>query len=271
MNDLTFPVLSRQLITFYLNRYAYSFSAGDMTNNSSWIGQDSYQHGGYSPPSSIGGPSVLGMPPPNLDMPVQYMSGSIGAIPYQPRGVTASQYAHPSSLSHLNSQVDPGDIPFSQVPIAPQSFNVIYYDGMNHISTRGDLGLALQRPGIVPDGPVMNHMQQPNMNPAYFQPSQQHITGQSLNMGQYSGNSHIPIGHFSPTYLSMPMSSHLHGSSMPASAAQHQTQFPQGVPYNQQTQDRESLTLQDEHDYYYEENTETPARPTWSYYRGASM
>ena len=242
-----------------------------MTNNSGCTAQDSFQHSGYSPPPSIGGPPVLGMPPPNLDVPVQFMSGSIGAIPYQSPRPTAGQYAHPSSLSHLNSHVDPGDIPMPQVPIAPQSFNVIYYDGMNHISTRGDLGLALQRPGVVPEGPVMNHMQQSNMNPAYYQPSQQHITGQSLNMGPYPGNSHIPIVHFSPTYLSMPMSSQFHGSSMPASAAQHHSQFPQGSQYNQQNQGA-SLTHHDEYDYDYEESdTTSSARPAWSYYRGTSM
>ena len=258
-------------LTFDFYFCAHASSAGDMSNTSGWAGTEALHQGRYSPPASIS----LGVPPQNLDLPVHYMSGSIGSIAYQSQGGTASQYTHPSSLSHLHSQGDPGDMPFSQVPMAPQSFNVIYYDGMNHVSNRGDLGLALQRPGIIPDGPVMNHPQQSSMNPAYYQHSHQHFTGPSFSMGQYPVNQNVPMGHFSPTYLSMPMtdppSTHLYGSSMPAAGVQYQNQLSQGIQYSYQSQDMEELTLQDEHDYTCEENNATSARPGWSYYRGTSM
>lgn len=137
------------------------------------------QHAGHgqveaSPPPSLGLPSTSSMLHQFHDP-----SGVTASLPLQTHvptnlGQDPACYMHPltpnqytSNLSSMlplgTSWVDPaystvvnvsqghGDYSYQVPQVAPQSFSGVYYDRISqHLPVEGDLGYALQRPGVVP-------------------------------------------------------------------------------------------------------------------------
>jgi len=88
-------------------------------------------------------------------------------------------------------------VPILPIILGAQSFSGLYYDRINHDPAEGELGYALQRPGVVPNG-HMGHM-----NPIIFQqnPSAIAISQPPSDLG-YIGRptnfTSLALNHFSP-------------------------------------------------------------------------
>jgi len=103
----------------------------------------------------------------------------------------------------------------------PQSFSGIYHTGgMGHVAPQGDLGYALQRPGVVPGGTSASGI--PQMNQMYLH--QAHMQPSSIgNLSQPS--SYSDLGPMHP-------SSYMQAMSLPS--IQPPTSVPQDHAFNQQ-------------------------------------
>jgi len=122
----------------------------------------SYQHANaHSPPPNIGVISGPTRPLQSAECHPYYqdhISTNFGSIApglefhHALPGPSHSQHA--SSLSHLHNQFDNSEmvpiLPTLPVTLGAQSFSGVYYDRINHIPAEGELGYALQRPGVVP-------------------------------------------------------------------------------------------------------------------------
>lgn len=146
----------------------------------------------------------------------QVLAGSLGANvgfhypQHQHMGGLSYTAGHSTSLSHLHHQVEsqyneygeymtqpPANLhdnehqyhapPPRHVPMGAQSFSGIYYDRVSHAS---DLGYALQRPGVVPNG---NHQPTSHVNP--YHSLHQNTTHPSSMNSQYIASSLDSFSH----------------------------------------------------------------------------
>jgi len=160
-------------------------------------------------------------------------SSSIGSLPLHMMGANMQP---PSNLSmSLREHFDSTDahivsdqimIPPMRMSVGAQSYSGAYHSNITP-GLQGDLGYALQRPGVMPGSGIGHHVNQvPPMNSMYIQmqPTQHHpnhpmqmghfLRSSSLNssdLGHYSSNSYTGV----PTHLSGPMSPPSHALNMP--------------------------------------------------------
>jgi hypothetical protein len=176
-----------------------------------------------SPPAHLDGQYVRS----RIGQPTHQPSTSMGALPTvhdmphqhfypQEGGLSGSLQQHLDSSMPIPSQYannmhqmqQPRAVPV-MMGMGPQSFSGYYHAGGVGVAPQGDLGYALQRPGIVP-GTSVGAMQQMNQ-PMYLQ--QQHM--QPSSMGSLvQGNSYSDLVSLSGSYMGMS------AMSMPASMPQ---------------------------------------------------
>jgi hypothetical protein len=150
-------------------------------------------HQSYQPSTSMGAlQSVHGIPhqhfyPQEEDLSVFLTQHFDSSMPPPP-----SLY---SNNMHQHMQQPPRSGP---VMMGPQSFSGYYHAAGMGAAPQGDLGYALQRPGVVPGTSVgaMQHMNQQQ----YLQ--QQHMQPSSME-GLVQGNSYSDLGSLSGSYMGM--------------------------------------------------------------------
>ncbi len=180
----------------------------------------------------------------------------------------------PSHLS-INNMDRSHHNPSMMGMMGPQSFSGIYHNagigGVGQVIPQGDLGYALQRPGVVPGGLASSLVQQQQqqqqhshqMNPMYMH---QQIPPSQMG-GLFQASSYTDMGPMSPGSYSSGLHSQItsHGAmSMPSV---HQGPLPQDLAYNNQTQVAPyQMLYPDTTDPYNEYPT-----PRRHFYRGSSM
>ena len=151
------------------------------------------------------------------------------------------------------------------IMLGPQSFSSYYHTSGMGVAPQGDLGYALQRPGVVPGSSMgtiqqINHAIQLHQNHHHQQQSQSHITQGSVG-NHVHATSYMDIGSLPNSYAgvsSMSMSS-IHNGSMPQSYVMNNTQS----TYHVSLRD-----VQSQNNYYQIDRKDQ--QPYYSY-RGSSM
>lgn len=165
-----------------------------------------------------------------------YLGTSASGLQFQHAMHVPSHHQLASSLSHIHSRFDSSEIQSSSilstpanttdintensnhiVPIFPitlgaQSYSGVHYDRINHAPAEGELGYALQRPGVVPDGhmahinpillqqhpPAINEPQQPPGLSYIAPPAMTHyspnVNANGLSVGGIHGLIHLAPG-----------------------------------------------------------------------------
>eukprot|EP00554_Chaetoceros_debilis_P012904 CAMPEP_0194113940 /NCGR_PEP_ID=MMETSP0150-20130528/18436_1 /TAXON_ID=122233 /ORGANISM="Chaetoceros debilis, Strain MM31A-1" /LENGTH=933 /DNA_ID=CAMNT_0038804005 /DNA_START=497 /DNA_END=3295 /DNA_ORIENTATION=- len=180
----------------------------------------------YQPSMSIGALDVQND--------VQFAQGLSNSLHHEVQGSQGSWQPPPPNMNIANLE----EMPISQgVPgiMGPQSFSGLYHTAANvgQMMPQGDLGYALQRPGVVPGGsiPAGIAQQQQMMNQMYMQ--------HPLQMGSHiQASSYTDIGPMSPgSYLSGLHSQLISQGAMSMPSAQlHSIPMPQDTSFNAQPQ-----------------------------------
>eukprot|EP00557_Chaetoceros_sp_GSL56_P012882 CAMPEP_0176482700 /NCGR_PEP_ID=MMETSP0200_2-20121128/3517_1 /TAXON_ID=947934 /ORGANISM="Chaetoceros sp., Strain GSL56" /LENGTH=961 /DNA_ID=CAMNT_0017879037 /DNA_START=293 /DNA_END=3178 /DNA_ORIENTATION=+ len=149
--------------------------------------------------------------------------------------------------------------------VGAQSFSGFYHTGGMGVAPQGDLGYALQRPGVVPGTSVgaMQHMNQGvqlHQHRQHHQQSQSQMPQGSMGNGVHTTN-YMEMGSLTGSYLgptSMSMTS-IHNGSFPQDYAFVHSQSPYHTP---------CMDNHSQHDYYQLDRKDQPPYYT---YRGSSM
>jgi len=215
--------------------------------------------------------------PQSYHTPTSGTNLTVGSLPLHMTGANTSRYSQPPSSLSLHDHFDSVDVPINVpdqlvVPTLPitlgaQSFSGAFHSGMAH-GPEGDLGYALQRPGVVPAGPGAP----PQLNPMYMhhhhvQPQYQ-MSGYSTEMGHYlsSSFSGVPTPHF--TGPLSPQNHHSQHMNIP------QDRFPLDRNYHYGSSQMQPSQQYQMYQYESRDYDEPPRR--WSNYpsnnyRGSSM
>lgn len=215
-------------------------------------------------------------------------SMSMGALDVQ-NDIQLAQYYNEGLSNSLHHELQgsqgswqpppPPNLNMTEIPISqgapgmmgPQSFSGLYHTAGNvgQMMPQGDLGYALQRPGVVPGGSIPagiahhHQQQQQQMNQVYMQHPLQmgsHLQASSytemgpMSPGSYSSGLHSQL--ISQGAMSMP-SVQLHSIPMPQDtsfiaqpqASLYQSQLPDNGSYNEHYHD--SRRMQSQMQYHY--------------------
>jgi len=240
----------------------------------------SYLHPSHRspPPATVAISGSLRLPLQVLPYALQdtfssYLGASASGLQFHHALPIPSHHQLASSLSHIRSHFDSSEvrsssgilstppiirdttseynnhiIPTLPITLGTQSYSGVYYDRINHAPAEGELGYALQRPGVVPNGhmshinPMLLHQCPPNITVSQppldlgFIGQPTNFTSQALNHFSSTINPHIPsVGGIHGIIPSTP--GHDIRMRIPQDTSpQHMSQYPLSheheVPYN---------------------------------------
>jgi hypothetical protein len=217
---------------------------------------------------------------------------TVGSLPLQMVGPNSAHFAQPPvNLAHqehfdgvdMTGTAEQLMVPSLSLNVGAQSFSGAFHSGGVAHGLQGDLGYALQRPGVVPAGSGISHghmNQVQQMNPMYMHHPQppQYQMPQYLNSSSYNGHS-SDMGHFSsssytglPTHFTGPLSPQNHQLHHMATPQDHLPPDVAGYPYGSS-----QMHLSQQYQMYQQEHPgrDEPRRgSSWSNYanyRGSSM
>ena len=234
-------------------------------------------HSRQTPPPQINRRTYGASIPHSYHTPTSGTNLSVGSLPLHMTGANNPRYSQPPTNLSLNEHFDSMDVPLVPdqlvVPTLPmnlgaQSFSGAFHSGMTH-GPEGDLGYALQRPGVVPTGPGAPAQLNPMyMHHQYHMQLQYQMMTHSAEMSHHLSSSYsgVPTPHF--TGPMSPQNHHSHHLNIPQDRFHQDSNYPYGSSQMQPSQQYQT--------YQYESrgNDEPPRRwqnyPT-NNYRGSSM